>query len=315
MTRQQRLHSIGVITLGLLIAACGSAGRNSSGARQPEEPPSEDESALSSSDTSDTAENDPARTDDPDYPVPEVGRRTEQKRTMDARVQMTLSREDGSAGGLADRRWTFTEGRRTNVEKVGKGVVTRFSVLYGQREGQGLEAWTPLPTQSKGYTVKASGSALEIVDQTGSSVSDQERAVVEREYGYIGKPHPLLVLLRQGRGGDEQTLSKEAMLALVGFMPEMKLERMQARVSGTEEQNGRPGTRLDVVLKGVITSQEIQLAMDLAGPALVDSQTGWVIALSLEGQIKVSGHYSHKGHRLTATGEGKIKLGRETKIF
>jgi hypothetical protein len=234
---------------------------------------------------------------------------------MDASVNMVLMRDDGMAAGMIDKSWSFNEGRRSHIEKASKVGVTVLSVLYGKREGKGLEQWTPLPTEGKAYTIKATGGGLQVADQDGKAISSEERSVVEREYGYVGKPHPLLIMLARGKDGAEQNLSREAITSIAGFMPEMEVESMRARLTGTDKKGDREVSKVDLVLAGVLTNNETKLALDLKGPASIDTKSGWVVELALEGNINVSGHYVHKDKKLKASGKGKIKLGRNTKIL
>jgi hypothetical protein len=316
----RRVGRAGLFTVGwLLAAACGGGTQNAPPPQAPVEPSDSGKDTTGESGAvGEAAEASSAGGDGApagNYPVPEVGRRTEEKRTMDASVNIVLMRDDGMAAGMIDRSWSFNEGRRSHVEKASKAGVTVLSVLYGKREGKGLEQWTPLPTEGKAYSIKAAGRGLDIVDQDNKPITSEERAVVEREYGYVGKPHPLLVMLARGKDGEAQNLSREAITSVAGFMPEMEVEAMRARVTGTDKQGEREVSKVELELTGVLTNKETKLGLDLKGPALIDNKSGWVVELALQGTIDVSGHYLHKDKKLKASGKGKIKLGRTTKIL
>jgi hypothetical protein len=314
-----RFLAVGVVTVGLGLAlGCGGGASGGSAPKQPEQSQQEPGGAEAATPGEQVeaevseAKSAPAG----NYPAQEAGRRTEEKRTAEANIGFVLNREDGMAAGMVDKSWSFNEGRRTSVEKVNKGVITQFSVLYGKREGKGLENWTPLPTEAKPYTLKSPGEGLEIVDQSGKKITPEERTVISREYGWVGKPNPLLVLLARAKGGEAQNLDKDEITALTGFMPEMEVQSVRATPAGTEKKkDGREVTKLNVELEGVITSKDTKLALKMSGPALVDNKTGYVVDLALGGGIEVGGYYQVKERRLKASGKGKIKLGRSTKIF
>jgi hypothetical protein len=313
---------VAVLTVGLGLAlGCGGGASSGSGSKQPEQKQQEaggDEAAPAGEQEEAAGPSESKSAPAGNYPAQEAGRRTEEKRTAEANVGFVLNREDGMAAGMVDKSWSFTEGRRTSVEKVNKrGIITQFAVLYGKREGKGLENWTPLPTESKAYTMKSPGEGLEIVDQDNKKITPEERTVIAREYGWVGKPNPLLVLLARCKGGEPVNLDKDEITALVGFSPEMDLQSVRARPAGSQKdkKSGREVTKLDVDVEGVITSKDTKLAIKMSGPALVDDKTGYVVDLALAGGIDVSGKYVVKERRLNASGKGKIKLGRSTKIF
>ncbi len=309
---------VGVVAVGLaVLTACGASSSAPAAPEQREakQEQGRGEEAVPAGEAAEAESTESRKAPAGNYPAQEVGRRTEEKRTAEANIGFVLNREDGMAAGMVDKSWSFTEGRRTGVEKVAKGVITQLSVLYGKREGKGLENWTPLPTESKAYVVKSPGEGLEIIAQDGKKITPEERTVISREYGWVGQPHPLLVLLEQAKGGGTQTLGKDAIAAIAGYMPEMEVQAVRATAAGSDQKNGREVTKLNIELEGVITSKETQLALKLTGPAFVDNKTGYVVDLALAGRIDVSGHYQVKERRLKASGNGKIKLGRTTKIF
>ena len=312
---------MGAVTVSLGLAlGCGGGASGGSAPKQPEQSeqePGGEAAAPLGEQTEEAGPSEAKSAPAGNYPAQEAGRRTEEKRTAEANVNFVLNRDDGMAAGIVDKSWSFSEGRRTSVEKVARGVITQFSVLYGKREGKGLENWTPLPTEAKPYTLKSPGDGLEIVDEGGKKITPEERTVVAREYGWVGKPNPLLVLLARAKGGEAQNLDKDEITALTGFMPEMEVQSVRATPAGQvkDKKSGRDVTKLNVELEGVITSKDTKLALKMSGPALIDDKTGYVVDLAVGGGIDVSGHYQVKERRLKASGKGKIKLGRSTKIF
>jgi hypothetical protein len=313
-----RYLAAAVVTMVLgLTQACGGSSSTTPAPKQPDQKAQEagGDEAASPSEQAEAGGKETRNAPAGSYPAQEAGRRTEEKRTADAVINFVLSRDDGMAAGMVDKSWSFTEGRRTTLEKVNKGTVTQYSVLYGKREGKGLENWTPLPTESKAYTIKSPGEGLEIVDQDGKKITPDERSVISREYGWVGKPNPMLVLLGRAKSGESVNLDKDEITALAGFMPEMEVQSVRATPAGTDKKSGREATKLNVELEGVITSKETKLALKLTGPAVVDDKTGYVVDLALAGTIEVSGHFQVKERNLKASGKGKMKLGRSTKIF
>jgi hypothetical protein len=249
-------------------------------------------------------------------PTPEQGAKSDEKRAMSLGVDITLQR-DGRDAGLVGKSWSFEEGRGVIIEKTRGKRITRLSVIYGKREGKGLEDWTPLPTEGKGYTVEAGGAGKPVVlDADGQPAPAQEQQVAITEYGYVGRAHPLLVQVvgAQPSVGAELSLDSAGALALIGYMPEMQGGKLSASYQGTEQHQGREAAKLDVTFESKLKEAALLYALSLSGPAYVDTKTGFVIELDLKGKVRVSGKYTHQGKQFDAKGGGEVTFTRNATL-
>jgi len=225
--------------------------------------------------------------------------------------------QDGKQKGLKGHSWGFDEGRKNVIEKVSGNGVSRLAVIYGTREGKGLEDWTPLPTEGKGYTVKVKkGGGLEVLDADGNPAGAAETEVAESEFGYLGKPQPLLaqVIAAHPAEGDKISLDSVGALALIGYMPEMENREVTVVYQGTEQRDGHTVAALDVTFQCRLKELKAIYALDLKGPAYVDSKTGWVLQLDLSGKVRASGKLEYQGRVFDVEGGGKATFSRKATI-
>jgi hypothetical protein len=302
MSRAAGVFALGA---GLLVAGCGGAGAGGGGADHPDADGSGDGEGGGSEGSGSAAAG-------PGAPKPQANAQAEETRYMKLEADLRLLKE-GRDAGIVGKVWSFEENRRVGIEQVHGNSITELAIVYGIREGEGLEKWAPLPTASKGYSLKASGGGLTLLNDEGQEASSAETEVAVNEYGFVGKPHPLLVQI-VGVGpaeGDELKLDSGGTLALVGYMPEMEAGKLSAVYQGTEERGGRECASLDVKFKAKLLEADAVYALDLAGPAYVDVKTGFVVELQLEGKVKVSGTMDVKGKTLDIDGAGKVTLARK----
>ena len=250
----------------------------------------------------------------PELPMPKVGVQGEENRSMGAKMSFTLQDSTGAAAGLLDKGWSMAEDRRVLVEKVGETAVTQYSVLYGERKTSGLDTWTKLPTEGKGYTITHKGGTLAVLDNGKAPASPQERKVVEAEYGFIGKANPLQLAIERAQDGQAHSLDADAYRFLLGYVPEITIEEVTIAQTGTTEAGGRRAHELEVSVTGKIPDGDITYSFDIKGPGIVDEATGWPTELTLEGPLEISGKVTVKGKQMTAVGKGTLKVERKSTI-
>jgi hypothetical protein len=304
-----------VLLATLLLGGCGAGAAARSEPGAPESDESEPEGAAEPVSAGEEAEG-VADAYGPNVPAPEPGAKSDEKRVMSLGVDITLQRE-GRDAGLVGKSWSFEESRGVIIEKTRGKRITRLSVIYGKREGKGLEDWTPLPTEGKGYTVEAASAGKPVVlDADGQPAPADEQQVAITEYGYVGRAHPLLVQLVgvQPSAGAELSLDSAGALALIGYMPEMEAGQLSAVYQGTEQREGRAAAKLDVTFESKLKEAALLYALSLSGPAYVDTKTGFVIELALKGKVRVSGKMTHKGKEFDAKGGGEVTFTRNATI-
>jgi hypothetical protein len=308
---------VGLCLAGALaVAACGGAKpADAKSGAHPEQHDGEgtDSAADAEDGTSADSAGEPAAA--ADLPSVDQNKHLEEKRAMSARIKLTLKGEDGSAAGMSDESWSFAEDRRAALEKASGAKITQMSVLYGQRSKSGLESWTTLATEGKGYDVRAGDGEPRVLDNGKRNATSEEREIVLAEYGFVGKANPLLVAATQAeKSGDAQRLGLPATAALLGHVPELRLDQVQIRHTGTAEREGRSTIDLEVAVEGSLADSGTNYKYTLKGPASVDAKTGFVVVLALEGPVRAQGSVTVKGKKLAATGEGKMTFTRSGTI-
>lgn len=302
------------LALASSLAACagatGSAGGaedGSSNSRQGKRGKAEQRAAEETGgDTSDATT--------PSLPLPKAGIQGTERRALSAEVSLVLEAPDGAAGGISEKGFSLSEERRVMVEAVGSDAITKLSLLYGKRETRGLEGWTPLPTQNNGYTVEGDGSSITILQDGKNPTGATEREVIEAEYGFVGRPHPLLVAVARSKGGEPQRLDEAGRVALLGHNPEITLEEVTVEFGSADTFEGRATLAVEVTVKGSLPDGSLSYSFDLTGTAQIDATTGWITRLELAGNLIPKGTLRAKGRELKAGGKGKIEMNRSTEI-
>ncbi len=309
MTRQVRNLGLGCFTLVLAALATGcGASSSSGGADDPSSQGRRGKRAATGADEVAGDTGDGATT--PTLPLPKAGVKDAEHRSLSAEVSLTFETTDGSTGGISEKGFSLAEDRHVMVEAVGETAVTKISILYGKRETKGLEGWSPLPTQNNGYTVAGQGGTPEVLQNGKNPVGDEESKVVLAEYGYVGGPHPLLLAIERSKDGEAQALDAAGQIALLGYNPEITVDKAEVSFGSAGEVGGRSSLSVEVVVAGSLPDGPLRYAFDLAGTAQVDATTGWVTELALAGQLVPTGKMTMKGRELKASGKGKIEMKR-----
>lgn len=312
------LGCVAVISLALSVPACGGAAASGSGADSPAEGGGKkhgkrgDDAASAGTESAAESGSDAVEAGEP--ALPEEGVQGEENRSMGAKMSLTLKDDSGAAAGMLDKSWALAEDRRVMVEKVGKTAVTQYSVLYGERQTRGLEGWSKLPTEGKGFTIVHQGGALAILDNGKTDATAEERKVVEAEYGFVGSANPLKLAIAKAEAGGEQALEPEAYRFLLGHVPEITISSVKIAHQGNKESGGRAVQELEVTAVGSIPDGDITYTFEIKGPATVDAKTGWPTSLVLEGKLEVAGKVTVKKKEMAASGTGQLKLERHAKI-
>ncbi len=309
MTRLVRNLGLGCFTLALAALATGcGASSSGGGADDPSSQGRRGKRATTSADEVAGAAGDGEAT--PTLPLPKAGVKDSEHRSMSAEVSLTFETTDGSTGGISEKGFSLAEDRHVMVEAVGETAVTKISILYGKREAKGLEGWSPLPTQNNGYTVTGQGGTPEVLQNGKNPVGEEESTVVLAEYGYVGGPHPLLLAIERSKDGEAQALDAAGQIALLGYNPEITVDKAEVSFGSAGEVGGRSSLSVEVVVEGSLPDGPLRYAFDLTGTAQVDATTGWVTELALAGQLVPTGKMTMKGRELKASGKGKIEMKR-----
>ncbi len=308
------LGSVVAVSLGLI--GCGGGTSTSGGPDSPAQParPKKGKKHQSGDEAGSSDEVSGTAAEVPDLPLPKAGLQGEENRSMGAKMSFTLQDDSGAAAGLLDKGWALAEDRRVMVDQVGETAVTQYSVLFGERKTSGLDSWTKLPTEGKGYTVARKSGSLTVLDNGKKEATAEERKVVEAEYGFIGHPNPLQLAIAKSETDGEQQLEPAAYRFLLGYVPEISIESVTIAHQGETEVGGRPAHELEVTVTGKIPDGAITYTFDITGPAVVDETTGWPSTLNLEGSLQISGKVTVKGKQMTASGKGSLKVERKAKI-
>jgi len=309
------LGSVVVISLSLGTGGCGSSTVAGGGPESPAKSGKGKKSKKAGGDESAASEGDDGAVEEiPDLPLPKAGVQGEENRSMGAKMSFTLEDDTGAAAGLLDKGWSLAEDRRVLVDKVGETAVTQYSILYGERKTSGLQSWSKLPTEGKGYTVARKGGSLSVLDNGKKEATAEEREVVQAEYGFMGKANPLGLAIAKAAEDGEQSLEPPAYRFLLGYIPEITFDSVTIAHSGDTDVGGREAYELDVTVAGKIPDGDIIYTFEINGPAVVDATTAWCTSLALEGPLEISGKIRVKGKQMTAHGKGSLKMERKATI-
>lgn len=219
---------------------------------------------------------------------------------------------DGDAAGTSDGTWSSDEQRRVTVLATHGDTVSNLKVSYADREdGPLLGVFDSSPTDGHTYFISRQPSGLSIRRADGSLLSPAERQVVATEYGDVGEPQPLLVLLAGHRPGEQLVLSARAARALLGAPPDMEVDgaSVHARLVGFRNST-RQFAVLAVTMHGQLSNGHTVFDLDVSGPARVDLRTGWLRSLHLKGRVKARGEFEHEQLWYNVSGTGTIVITR-----
>jgi hypothetical protein len=220
--------------------------------------------------------------------------------------------QNGDAAGTTDGTWSSDEQRHVTVLATDGDVISKLKVSYDDRQdGPLLGVSDPSPTDGHTYLVSQRGSDLSIRRADGGHVSTAEREIVAREYGDVGKPQPLLVLLAGRHPGDQLELNAQDVRALLGAPPDMDVDgaSVSARFVGVRDDERRVA-ELNVTVHGRLSNGHTMFDLDASGLARVDLKTGWLWSLHLRGKVKARGKLEHGEQWYNVSGKGKIEITR-----
>lgn len=296
--------------LALIVSACVVACGSTPKAKAPGEATESSGATAPAGDDSTAAQSGDAKAQPAAFPKPSNKDAALEKRAVKMEFDLTLMK-NGSPAGIQSGSWSISEERTYEVRTVSGDAITAMQVLYGRRIAKpllGLE--TPSVTENKTYLVKASGGTPSVT-HADQPAPDAERDAVLSEYGWVGAPSPLVVMLRGAKPGAKLAPPVDARRDLLGDLPGIDESTMDVQVvfKGTGG-DARPYADVDVTAKGPLTSGDMAFQLDLAGPARIDLATGWVTALSLSGKVKATGKVKFKKTKLDSSGHGTMTITR-----
>jgi hypothetical protein len=220
--------------------------------------------------------------------------------------------DKGASAGVQSGSWSIKEERTMIALGVQADSIAKLEVTYGRREAKpllGIEERSV--TQGKSYILMPGDASPDIKTAQGASVSDAEQNALDFEYGYVGGPSPLRLLVASGKPRSTLQPGVAARRALIGDAP--GIDESQAQVTATFKgiaTTARKVAQLDCTVKAELTSGDMTFDLDLKGPAEIDLATGWVASLDLEGTVHAHGKEKIKKQMLDAAGHGTAKITR-----
>jgi len=294
---------------------CGSKQGQGPGPGSPANATSSGDDATSVTTTHDASSGGASAAPAAAMPKPAVGARALEKRAVEMKFDLTLTRK-GASAGIQSGSWSISEERTEEAQAVKGNAITKLQLMFGRRDAKpllGLEQ--PSLTENNTFELEAKGSSPEVT-RGGKPAPDKERDAVLAEYGYVGAPGPLAKLLEGKKPGATLEPDAEGRRALIGVLP--GIDENETNVTAVLEgmhENARKQADLDVTLKGELKSGDMTFKLDLTGPAVVDLATGWVTELTLSGKVKAKGQVKHKKMKLDASGSGKMTITRSAKFL
>jgi hypothetical protein len=251
--------------------------------------------------------------------APAAKTRALESRSIVMDFELTLLRGESPAG-IQSGSWSLEDERSVEVVASKGDAIEKLAITYGRREEKpllGIERTAA--TAGKSYVVDAASAEATVSRSDGSKPSAEERAAVLADYGWVGRPAPLLALLAGARLEPGTTLdaSPDARRAIIGEISGIDPERtrLELRFVGLRElDGGRKSAALEASGVAILESGDMSFELSLAGPLLVDIASGFLRQGTLEGSVKASGTVKHKKGPLAAQGKGKVRLVRKAQL-
>jgi hypothetical protein len=244
--------------------------------------------------------------------APAEGTSALESRSIEMSFELTLIK-DGSPAGIQGGSWSIYEERTLKVGATKGNAIEKLEIAFGRREAKALlGVEKPSTTAGKTYLVEAPGG---VKLAGGKDAPEAERAPVAAEYGWVGEPSPLLAELARLSTGGRSAPSAAARRALIGELPGVDHEKTELSVVLAGVESGkRPTAKLDVELKTTLDNGDVLFDLELAGPARIDTETGWVASLELDGKLTAKGAVKHQKKTLEAKGKGSVKIVRKAEF-
>jgi hypothetical protein len=244
--------------------------------------------------------------------APAEGASAHESRNVEMEFDLTLLKE-GSPAGMQSGSWSIYEERTTKVLAIKERAIEKLELIFGRRDAKpllGVER--PSVTAGKSYVIDASGGGAAVKTPSGKDAPGAEATAVSAEYGWIGRPSPLLEMLEGVSPGARTEPPVEARRVLIGELPGIDHGQTKLEV----ELRGLQGktAKLGLTLTSTIDNGEMTFTLELEGPAEVDTRTGWVTSLDLSGKVQAEGTVKHNKKPMAARGKGSAKITRKADL-
>jgi hypothetical protein len=247
--------------------------------------------------------------------APDKGTKARESRNVEMNFDLTLLR-DGTPAGMQGGSWSLYEERTLEVAATSDNAISKLQLSFGRREAKALlGVEKPSAVAGKVYVVEAAGGEPSIKAAGGKDAPAAEQSAVAAEYGWVGQPSPLLSMLASMKTGDATEPPVEARRVLIGELPSVDHEKSALTVKLVGVEGERKAAKLDVKLVSELDNGDMLFTLELSGAALVDTKTGWVKALDLNGTVKAKGTVKHKKGPMEAKGKGTVKITRKTEFI
>ncbi len=244
--------------------------------------------------------------------APAEGASAHESRNVEMQFDLTLLKE-GSPSGMQSGSWSVYEERTMKVLGTKDKAISKLELVFGRREAKALlGVEKPSHTAGKTYVIEASGAEPSVKTTSGKDAPANERSAVSAEYGWIGRPSPLLEMLAELKPGASTEPPAEARRVLIGELPGIDHEHtsLSAKLVSVEGKSAK----LDVTLKSELDNGDMDFTLELAGPAVVDTRTGFVKSLDLSGKVTAKGSVKHQKKPMEARGKGSAKISRKAEL-
>jgi hypothetical protein len=240
-----------------------------------------------------------------------------ESRRIEMDFELTLLKGEAPAG-IQSGSWSLEEERTLEVVESKAQAITKLAITYGRRDAKpllGIERTAA--TAGKSYVLEAGASEPSVLRADGAKPSDDERTALLTEYRWVGQPAPLIALLSERRlaPGAQIEASAEAKRAIVGEIS--GIDPASADLALTFESM-RSGGRKQALLRAsgvaILDNGDVRFELELAGPVVVDLDTGFLSETELSGKLKATGKVKHKKGLLDARGKGTVRLVRKAQF-
>jgi hypothetical protein len=244
--------------------------------------------------------------------APAEGASAHESRNVEMQFDLTLLKE-GEPAGMQSGSWSIYEERTTKVLATKERAIEKLELVFGRREAKALlGVEKPSVTAGKSYVLDASTGAVAVKSPSGKEAPAAESSAVSAEYGWVGRPSPLLEMLQGVKPGASTEPPAEARRVLIGELPGIDHEqtKLEVKLLGVQAKTAK----LQLTVASEIDNGDMKFTLSLEGPAEVDTATGWVKSLDLSGKLKAEGSVKHNKKPMQARGKGSAKISRKAEL-
>jgi len=166
-------------------------------------------------------------------------------------------------------------------------------ITYGSCESTGTMPGfgvNRVPVDGKVYIAEREGVKLKVMDATGSDVPDDQREIVERDLEYLGRPHPIAMMLNGqhlalGDKLGQKDVLRQVMEDRLSDYKIGKVKSVEAALISVGEYNKEKTATFAFQVETGESSVAYDSKLKLTGQLVVAVPSGRPVAVKLDGAV------------------------------